>query len=169
MLRKRSRSTHRGELDQDSSADRPAKHVKCGHVPHGATVTHVGHALLPQYYSESQTLRHYVLSQLPSSSRLRRRKIASVGLDVPSPEKPGTDDELALGELLDSTIVGRRHPVGDIDGHRWRQWAAFSQKGDESDVTLSDGLKGSIFSQSEVSAWHAQRRWARNLHGWPYV
>ncbi len=145
--RKRGRSQP-GELDRDGSADRPAKHIKCGHVPCDAVVKH---ALLTQCYSESQTLRQYVLSKLPASSRIRRRKIASVGLGVPSPEKSGAEDGLALGELLDSVIVARRHHAEDTDGHRWQQWVAFSQKGDESYVTLSDGLKGSIFSQSEVS------------------
>lgn len=143
--RKRSRSEPR-DRDRDDSANRPAKHVRHGHEPRDAIVKH---ALLAQYYCESQTLRQYVLSKLPASSRLRRRKIASIGLAKPGP-KP-TEIEPALRDLLDSTIVACRQHVEDTDGHRWQQWVAFSQKGDESYVTLSDGLKGSIFSQSEVS------------------
>jgi telomerase reverse transcriptase len=75
-----------------------------------------------------------------------------VGLGHLSPEKSPTEDELALGELLDTTIVARRKQAedGHDRDHRWLQWVGFSQKGDESNVTLTDGLKGSIYSQSEV-------------------
>ena len=145
--RKRSRSQG-AEQDCDGSADRPAKHVRLGHAPQGAVFRH---ALLARYYSDIQTLRQYVLSSLPASSRVRRRKIASVGAAGRASERPLTEDELALGELLDSTVVARRCHAEDRQDHRWEQWVAFSQKGDESSATLSDGLKGSIYSQSEVS------------------
>ncbi len=108
------------------------------------------HALLAQYYHEIQTLRQYALAKLPAASRLRRRKIASVGLARPGVEKAPTEDETALGELLDSTIVACRHHAEAEDDRRWEQWVGFSQRGDESYVTLSDGLKGSIYSQAEV-------------------
>ncbi len=108
------------------------------------------HALLAQYYPEIQTLRQYALAKLPASSRLRRRKIASVGLVRSAAEKAPTEDETTLGDLLDSTIVACRYHAEAADDHRWEQWLGFSQKGDESYVTLSDGLKGSMYSQAEV-------------------
>ena len=74
-----------------------------------------------------------------------------MGLAKTSLEKAATEDELAVGELLDSTIVARHHHAEASHDHRWEQWLGFSQKGDELYVTLSDGLKGSIYSQSEVS------------------
>jgi len=132
-----------------SSADRPAKRLHRGQEPRNADAI-VKHALLAQYYPETRTLRQYALSKLPASSRIRRRKIASVGLAKSPADKAPTEDELALGALLDSTLVARRHPAAASDDHRWEQWVSFSQKGDESYVTLSDGLKGSIFSQAEV-------------------
>lgn len=142
--RKRARS-QAGRLD--SSAEPPAKDIK---GEKGLRNIVVKHALLAQYYPEIQTLRQYALSRLPSSSRIRRKKIALVGSDRSDPQKPTSADEQALGDLLDSTLVGRR-PFPDADpDHRWNQWVGFSQKGDESYVTLSDGLRGSIFSQSEV-------------------
>ncbi len=146
--RSRSRSRNAGlGHHRDISADRPAKHVKSGQEPRG---TAVKHTLLAQYYSEIQTLRQYALAKLPASSRLRRRKIASVGLAKSAAEKAPTEDENALGELLDSTIVAYRHQAEAGDDHRWIQWVGFSQRGDESYVTLSDGLKGSVYSQAEV-------------------
>jgi telomerase reverse transcriptase len=162
VARKRGRS-QAGEPDRrDSSAARPAKHVKTAHEPRRALANN---ALLAQYYLETQTLRQYALSKLPSSSRIRRKKIASVGLSHSSPEKACTEDELALGELLDSTIVARRQNAEIDHGHRWQQWVGFSQKGDESYVTLSDGLKGSIYSQSEVRQDTDSSIRRCNLHG----
>ena len=123
----------------------------------------VTHVVLAQFYSEATTLREYVLSKLPASSRIRRKKIASVG-QVPSPPSGTTDDgrseredAAVLGQLLDTALVATRpsgpEPEGAADTQpdiRWQQWVGFSQRGDESDVTLSDGLRGSIYSQSEV-------------------
>lgn len=145
-----SRKRHRSQAEtrpRDSSVDRPAKHVK--HEP-GSRDALVKHALLAQYYSEIKTLRQYALSKLPPSSRLRRKKLASVGLPHPPLEEPLSEAELTLGHLLDSTLVAyRQHAAADHDV-RWQQWTGFSQRGDESAVTLSDGLRGSIYSQSEV-------------------
>lgn len=143
--RKRGRD-HAGALTGPSSVEPPAKHVKCAKPPNVI----IKHALLAQYYPEIQTLRQYALSELPSSSRIRRKKIGSVGLGHLSPNETPTEDELVLGELLDTTIVARRQRPEVDHGHRWLQWIGFSQKGDESYVTLSDGLKWSIYSQSEV-------------------
>ncbi|KAL2133055.1 hypothetical protein VTI74DRAFT_2994 [Chaetomium olivicolor] len=132
----------------NSSADRPPKHVKRAHVTRDAVVEH---ELLSQYYPETQTLRQYVLAKLPVSSRIRRRKIASAGLPKSGSEKLLTEDEIALGELLDSTVVACRHQTEADSDLRWEQWVAFSQKGDKSyDVTLSDGLEGYIYSQAEI-------------------
>lgn len=151
--RKRARSPD-AEPGRGNPAHRPGKYARGADEPCGRPVKH---ALLAQYYSDAQTLRQYALSKLPASSRIRRRKIASVGCAKTPPEKAATEDELAVGELLDSTIVARRRHAEAVTeteaghDHRWEQWLGFSQKGDESNVTLSDGLKGSIYSQSEVS------------------
>ncbi|KAK4202295.1 hypothetical protein QBC40DRAFT_45221 [Triangularia verruculosa] len=145
---KRSRDAGGGP-SHDGSADRPAKHHKPGHEPRDAVVKH---ALLNQYYSETQTLRQYALSKLPGSSRIRRKKIATVGLVASSAQKPLSEDETMLAELLDTTLVAwRPDSGGKKNDYRWEKWIGFSQKGDESYVTLSDGLRGSMYSQSEVS------------------
>ncbi|SPQ18220.1 b8ed6991-88e0-43cc-8bcc-5b5f8d936022 [Thermothielavioides terrestris] len=166
LPRKRGRSDgagHDPDPDPDSAADRPAKHAKCAHEPRNAVVTH---KLLAQYYDEIQTLRQYALSKLPAASRIRRRKIASVGLGQPS-GKPHTADELALASLLDSAIVARRRHGNTGDDLRWESWVAFSQKGDESYVTLSDGLKGSVFSQSEIVDFVVWLLFSRSNGSWP--
>ncbi|KXX74891.1 Telomerase reverse transcriptase [Madurella mycetomatis] len=158
MPRKRNRS----EGDRSS---RPAKHVKRANA---ACDTTIGHTLLTQYYSEIQTLRQYVISKLPASSRLRRKKITSVGRGASPPNQSHTEEERAIGELLDSTIVASRQHAGDTEGHRWEQWVRFSQKGDESYVTRSDGLKGSTFWQSEIVDFVVWLLFSRETAGtWP--
>jgi len=123
----------------------------------------VKHTLLSQYYPRLRTLRAYVLEKLPSSSRLRRRKISSVG----SPrDTTVTDAETQLCRLLDSTLVGS-HAEGqpragtlEVDG-RWQKWLDFSQTGDESYVSLSDGVSAAYCSQSEVGSLVHRRGVAR--------
>jgi len=145
------------------SVTRPPKRAKSSpnNQVQQDTKSIVKHALLAQYYPEVITLREYAIARLPQSSKIRRRKIASVGSQSLCPEKTCTEEELALGDLLDTTLVGCRDSTGahiDRSGstvtkpdYRWEQWISFSQRGDESYVTLSDGVKGSYFSQSEVS------------------
>ncbi|KAK4681468.1 Telomerase reverse transcriptase [Podospora pseudoanserina] len=146
---KRSRDNS-GELTRNGSADHPAKRQRTGHEPRDAVVKH---ALLSQYYSETRTLRQYALSKLPTSSRIRRKKIATVGLSGSSVQKSSTEEETILGELLDTTLVAWRHDAtARKNSYRWEKWIAFSQKGkgDESYVTLSDGLRRSMYSQSDI-------------------
>lgn len=113
------------------------------------TSVHVKHAILTQYFREVLTLRNYVLSKLPDSSRIRRRKIAAIGI-ASSPQDEVSEVDRSVGALLDSTLVGLAEQTKTIPDNRWEQWTTFSQRGDESYVTLSDGLAGAAFSQSEV-------------------
>lgn len=136
------------------STPRPVKKAK----PE-TTSSPVQHAVLRQYYADVRTLRGYVLAKLPSSSRIRRKKIESVGL---SGKATCNQTELVLGLLLDTTLVACCDPVklatGKAPNLRWQQWLAFSHKGgDQSSVTPSDGLKGSDHLQDQIldfMVWH---------------
>ncbi|KAI1756675.1 hypothetical protein F4782DRAFT_483632 [Xylaria castorea] len=110
------------------------------------------HPVLSQYYPQVQNLRDYIITQLPSSSRIRRRKVSAVGIISKSPGMPLSDMERALGALLDTTLVGLSKPMTEED-HRMDGWKDFSQRGDESYVTLSNGVAGFIESQALVSEW----------------
>ena len=134
-----------------SEGRRPAKQQK-GATPRGPDLAK--HALLSQYYPSLQTLRAYVLAKLPKSSRLRRRKISTLGV---SHERDVSEAEAELGRFLDSTLVGTfEAPLTGLqskaggDDSRWGKWVDFSQKGDESYVTLSDGVSGAYSTQSVV-------------------
>jgi len=154
----RSRNKRRGENEQASAvaplteqgATRPKKSRRVDGTSDTGKLVIVSHPLLSQLYPHVQTLRDYVLSKLPASSRLRRKKIASVGLSSEASGKPVTETEQNVARLLDTTVVASltqsEAPVDD----RWEKWNSFSQKGDESYVTLSDGFTGVSFSQTEV-------------------
>lgn len=149
---------------------RPANHLESskGFPPakkarHKQTVP-VSHALLRHYFAEIKTLREYLVSRLPSSSRLRRKKITRLGRhpgSLASEKRDQNITETLLSNLLDSTLVGmplnprqqhhkQQQDLGR-DDDRWQKWISFSQKGDESYVTLSGDPADALYSQSEVT------------------
>ena len=118
------------------------------------------HAVLNQLYPRVCSLRVYVLSRLPSTSKIRRRKVAAVGRADGAPGSTLSEAERSVAALLDQTLVGVSSEESTCKvpaDNRLEQWAAFSQKGDESYVTLSDGIAGSKFSQTEVGTRHPLR------------
>ncbi|KAF5623318.1 telomerase reverse transcriptase [Fusarium sp. NRRL 52700] len=114
--------------------------------------------LLERHYSRVTSLREYVLSQLPHGSRLRRKKVASIGDAIDAGEI-----EKTLSRLLDTSLVCFAHQETDNDETRWEQWLAFSQREDESYVSLSDGIAGSIFSQNEIVDFVVWRLFSREM------
>lgn len=111
------------------------------------------HSLLDRLYPRVQTLREYLAQALPSSSRLRRKKIADLRSEETTDDSPDESIEARLCHLLDTTLIASAVITTSHKDHddRWEQWVSFSQKGDDSSVTLSDGLSRSLFSQSEVA------------------
>ncbi|KAK8087976.1 hypothetical protein PG997_002937 [Apiospora hydei] len=143
-----------GQVAQKHAPQEPLakkrKHAQ-GKGSHESTpLTSVEHAVLDQYYPQLLTLRDYVLLKLPATSRIRKRKIASTGSSAAVSNGEITAIERAVGQVLDTTLVGVAQQTKCIPDKRWEQWETFSQRGDESYVTLSDGLTGARFSQSEI-------------------
>jgi telomerase reverse transcriptase len=104
----------------------------------------VKEALLAQFYPQVFSLRGYLISKLPPASKIRRRKILSVG------KKTDSEAGQKLSQFLDQTLVGVSKHQRDSQEERWRQWTTFSQKADDS--TSFANLSGAgLFSQSEVS------------------
>ncbi|KAF5699219.1 telomerase reverse transcriptase [Fusarium globosum] len=114
--------------------------------------------LLERHYSRVTSLREYVLSQLPHGSRLRRKKVASIG-----EANNAREIEKTLSRLLDTSLVCFAYQEADNDDTRWEQWLAFSQREDESYVSLSDGISGSIFSQNEIVDFVVWRLFSREV------
>lgn len=107
----------------------------------------VKHALLAQHYPEVLSLRQYLLSKLPSASKIRRKKIVTIGRHT-GPET--SDRDKALAHVLDQTLVGVSKYGGASQEDRWQQWTSFSQKADTSISAFNISGIG-LFSQSEVS------------------
>lgn len=101
--------------------------------------------LLQHHYQYVATLREYLLCKLPSSSRLRRRKIALIGT-----KEVLTPNEKKMANFLDTTLVGCDMPSQQQDPTRWATWLSFSQRPDDSHVTVSGGLESAMFCQREV-------------------
>ncbi|CEJ86084.1 hypothetical protein VHEMI04004 [[Torrubiella] hemipterigena] len=101
--------------------------------------------LLELRFTHVKTLREYLLCKLPVSSRLRRRKIAQLGLEAAC---GGT--EYTLSQLLDTCLVGFRVLHQHEDTARWASWLSFSQKVEDSYVTVSGGPENALYSQKEI-------------------
>lgn len=101
--------------------------------------------LLRHAYATVLTLREYALLKLPSSSRLRRKKISSLGKGNSVSEL-----EAAVSEFLDSTLICDSKAILQTDNASYAQWLSFSQNGDESHVTISGDLPESENTLSEV-------------------
>ncbi|KAI0447410.1 hypothetical protein F4803DRAFT_322065 [Xylaria telfairii] len=140
--RKRTISAH----DEATTHDPPFKKRESSEL---SVNPRAQHPVLSQYYPEVQILRDYIIKQLPSSSRIRRRKVSAIGIVSKSPGTPLSDVERSLGVLLDTTHVGLSKPTTEEE-QRMDGWKNFSQRGDESYVTLSNGVAGFVETQALI-------------------
>lgn len=92
--------------------------------------------LLSQYYSKVLTLREYLLSKLPPSSKVRRKKIISVTARGSTDVVDGDLDNECLARHLDGTLVGVSYETSESKVERWKQWTSFSQVADNSESTI---------------------------------
>ena len=117
----------------------------------------VSHSLLAQYFPVVLTLREYALSRLPSTSRIRRKKISRVGRG----QGPLSETETRLSHLLDTTLVGAPEKVNDQSDEEWKELVT-SQTGDDSNVTLADVFGNATYSQAEVRRLRREHTWKRS-------
>lgn len=137
----------------------PVKRPRCGPNEHASRHWGtVSHSLLVQYFPFVLTLREYALSRLPSTSRIRRKKISRVGRG----QGPLSETETRLSHLLDTTLVGAPEIVKDQSDEKWKELVT-SQTGDDSNVTLADVFGNSTYSQVEVRRLGREHTWKRKL------
>lgn len=106
-------------------------------------------AVLAKYYTQVYTLREYLLSKLPITSKIRRKKILAVGRNK---KLPGEEDEIhVLANHLDQTLVGVSNHRDISPEERLQQRTAFSQRVDTSDSNIGNTSLIGGFSQIEVS------------------
>jgi telomerase reverse transcriptase len=105
----------------------------------------VKQAVLSQYYPKVFSLREYLLSKLPPTSKVRRKKIISIG------SRPDEKDaEKTLSSFLDRTLIGSSESSEPNQKERWQQWTALSQKPEDDSIASTNLSAGGIYSQSEV-------------------
>ncbi|CZR51337.1 related to telomerase reverse transcriptase [Phialocephala subalpina] len=104
----------------------------------------VKQALLNQYYPEVLSLKEYLLANLPSTSKIRRRKISSIGR---KPEDKESDRKLC--QFLENSLIGVCKNRDLSQDERWSQWTTFSQKPDDS-TSFANLSTSQVYSQSEI-------------------
>jgi telomerase reverse transcriptase len=123
-------------------------------------------SLLSQYYSEVLTLREYLLSKLPASSKVRRKKIASVSCRE---QRAGVDEtereDFSLASYLDQTLVGVPEGIEIPKDERRKHWTSFSQRADNSESTVRSGDGDGECSQCEVRIPEFAREECRRTPG----
>lgn len=111
--------------------------------------------VLQRFYPRLLTLRHYLLSALPKSSRNRRRKLAQLGLPIaPNQAAASTcSPDVELGQLLDLTVIGE-HKTAKVEDEeqlakeRSRDIESFTQQ--LSPAITGASFRPGSFMQSEV-------------------
>jgi telomerase reverse transcriptase len=140
--RKRKRPNNSHELNNPEKRQRITSPTKVI-IPKDLVIKQ---ALLSQFYPEVLTLREYLLSRLPSTSKIRRKKVLHVG----SSKDTDANANQALSSFLDRTLVGVTKSRNGKKEDRWKHWGTFSQKLDESVSTLIDLNSVGRYSQSDV-------------------
>lgn len=118
----------------------------------------VKQALLAKYYPNVLCLRDYLLSKLPVNSKVRKKKLLSVGRKTSANTEGQDDDEdehenHVLGDFLDGTLIGVSSHNGLSQENRLKEWNSFSQQGDISVSTIANSSGTDIYSQSEVGVY----------------
>lgn len=119
-----------------------------------ATPAAIEQPVLRHFYPRLLTLRHYLLSVLPKSSRNRRRKLTHLGRPIASNKAASPcESDVELVQLLDSTVIGQRE-TAKIDGEeqltkeRIRDIETFTQQ--LSPAITGGSFEPGYFKQAEV-------------------
>ena len=160
-----------GKRKRSHPLDRDHKRAKV----ENKTITPVKHPVLSLYYRNVLTLRDYLLSNLPGTSKVRRRKIASILPDTSSPHhgdqgtNPLSQNDHRLSKLLHNTLVCTVHEqTPRTDCSRARDFEAFSQH-----VTSTAGSSiASSISLSDLvehAIWRLFYKIHRHVHRPPHL
>lgn len=104
--------------------------------------------LLANYYESVLSLRQFLLSRLPSTSKSRRRRLVAYGRS--------NEQTSAAAHFFDSTIVGVDAKVGpSVEEARDRDFSSFTQSPDRSSLCVSGQSQKSHFEEaSTISTRH---------------
>jgi hypothetical protein len=116
--------------------------------------TNATHPVLQRLYPEVLTLRQYLLSKLPSTSKNRQRKISQLGRTTSAQGISQNHLDTAVVQLLDSTLVCTSSVNADTGAHtcfkeeREKDIRAFTQQ--RSQTTPGSTFNPGYYMQSEV-------------------
>lgn len=127
----------------------PSKRYCSGVENRTLAIGHPINPLLTQYYHEACSLRQYLVSRLPKSSKKRRRRVLHYGQS--SNQSSDLPCDSALSELLDTIIVGTSKSVSvgsvtDLDN----DISVFTQQVSETDISIAPS--SGRLTQSEVGS-----------------
>ncbi|KAI9814837.1 MAG: hypothetical protein M1827_003103 [Pycnora praestabilis] len=149
---KRKRTRSRPSAIGDNSRKRAKLGVREIGGREDAPNTAVQHLLLSLYYPKVITLRTFLQSKLPVSSKTRRQRLATAGYHDVLPNDgniiPENGSDNALAALLDTSLVGIPNESEGDHESRMEELASFSQQHEDSMHDSSMGC--GICSQSEV-------------------
>ncbi|KAF2630853.1 hypothetical protein BU25DRAFT_249279 [Macroventuria anomochaeta] len=98
-----------------SHAGGPRKKAHVVDQSASATPPAIEQPVLQRFYPRLLTLRHYLMSVLPKSSKNRRRKLARLGRPMATKKATSIcEPNMKLGQLLDSTVIGE-HRTTEIN------------------------------------------------------
>ncbi|KAL6709686.1 Telomerase reverse transcriptase [Coniothyrium glycines] len=151
---------------QDACTDKHAPKKRSRAVDQSATATPPGtaHPVLRRLYAQVHTLRHYLLSQFPRSSKNRRRRVDQLG--KPSATYSATDADIELGKLLDTVLIATGTRTSHDESlqqqkskEREQEVVSFTQQ--RSPDSAGGTFKPGYFLQSEIVdfvVWRLFRR-----------
>ena len=142
----------------------------------GKIVTPVKHPTLSLYYRNILTLKDYLLLKLPTTSRARRRKIASIVPDTARFHNSHEDiitssqDRHSVSKLLNSTLictVDEQAPKPEPS--RIRDFGAFSQHLSATAGSSDGGNTSSLSELVDYAIWRLFHIIHRNDHRPPHM
>lgn len=144
----------------------------------GKTVIPVKHPTLSLYYRNILTLKDYLLSKLPTTSKARRRKIASI-VRVPDTASLHHNDEdtstlfqdrHALSKLLNNTLVCTVHEQTQTpEPSRIQDFKAFSQRCSPTVGSSAGGNTSSLSELVDHAIWRLFHKTHRQVHRPPHM
>lgn len=144
----------------------------------GKTVIPVKHPTLSLYYRNILTLKDYLLSKLPTTSKARRRKIASI-IRVPDTANLHNNDEdtstlsqdrHALSKLLNNTLVCTVHEQTQTpELSRIHDFKAFSQRFSPTVGSSAGGNTSSLSELVDHAIWRLFHKTHRQVHRPPHM
>ena len=164
MSRKRKRIA---SASDESRHARPLKKTKSGDDEKLSSAP-TRHHTLALFYSHISTLRQFLLGKLPKSSKSRRRRLATAGLDLNLDDC--NDQSVRLAELLDGTLVCTNvsRAVATVED-RARDLETFSK---QVSLTAGSNMSGGMSSQSDlvdIAIWMLFNRVYRQTHKPPHM